>query len=234
MTTAISGRSASIVRSDSSPSTTSQPLAGRRVAPELRDLAADQIGGIEPELREDEGDHPRRRRLPVRAGDDDRAPERDELGEELRARPPLHLLGVRGRDDRLPALAHDRLRAQLRARRLRARGDTASRPDPSRRPPHPTRARGRHTTRGPRRRFRRTRSGGRRAGGRDGPARLQARASAISSSAISSAAPGRAIASIAARIAASRSASASSSSTSAGTRSSSASGTTIAPPPRSK
>ena len=51
VTTAIAGRSSSIVRSDSSPSTTSQPAPGARVAAELRDVAADQPGRVAAEPR---------------------------------------------------------------------------------------------------------------------------------------------------------------------------------------
>ncbi len=60
------------------------PRAG--VATELGDLPAHEPRGIEPELGEDERDHPGRRRLPMRAGDHDRASQRDELGEEVRPR----------------------------------------------------------------------------------------------------------------------------------------------------
>ena len=62
--------------------------AGAGVAAELRDLAADEERGVVAEGVEAVGDHRRRRRLPVRAGDDDRAPERDELGQELGAAAP--------------------------------------------------------------------------------------------------------------------------------------------------
>ena len=57
------------------------PHAG--VAAELRHDAADDPRGIVSELAEDVRDHRGRRRLPVRATDDDRAAKRDQLGEEL-------------------------------------------------------------------------------------------------------------------------------------------------------
>ena len=56
------------------------------VAAELRHVAADQEGRIEPEPVEAERDHGGRRRLPVRARDGDRGAKRDELGEQLPAR----------------------------------------------------------------------------------------------------------------------------------------------------
>ena len=114
-------------------------------------------------------------------------------------------------------------RARSGSRSRRAGAGTASRPGPSHRPRPPTRGRGRRRTRGRRRRCRRTRG-----------AYPPKAASAISSSAISSAASGLAIERIAALIDFSRAGWASSSSTSAGTRPSSGSGTTTAPPPRSK
>ena len=105
MTTAIAGRSNAIVRSDSSPSD-DQPAAPRPcVSTELRDCAADEKRRIETEPFEHERDHRGRRRLAVRAGDDDRALQRDELGEELGASPPRHAAGERGGDDDLPAVA---------------------------------------------------------------------------------------------------------------------------------
>jgi hypothetical protein len=82
-----------------------EPAGARaRVPAELRDLAADQEGRVPPEAVEDEGDHARRRRLPVRAGNDDRVLLGDELGEELRAGQAGHLAGERGRDDGLEPL----------------------------------------------------------------------------------------------------------------------------------
>ena len=180
------------MRSDSSAFDDEPALPRPGVAAELRDLAADEPGRVEAELGEDEGDHPGRRRLPVRAGDDDRAPQRDELGEEVGARRPGDGR-VRARDDRPPSPPARPARRRARPRRRRARAGTASRRGPSRRPRLPRRGRGTRTTRGRRRRCRRTRG-----------AYPRADASAISSSAISSAACGRAIASIASRIEASR------------------------------
>ena len=78
-------------------------LARARVAAELRDLAADQERRVEPEPVEAERDHRARRRLAVRAGDDDRAAQRDELGEQVGARPALDAARERGRDVDLPA-----------------------------------------------------------------------------------------------------------------------------------
>jgi hypothetical protein len=51
--------------------------AGPCVTAELRHVSADEECGVEAEPVEAEGDHRRGRRLPVRAGDDDRAPLRD-------------------------------------------------------------------------------------------------------------------------------------------------------------
>ena len=94
------------------------PRAG--VAAELGDLAADEPRRIEPELGEDERDHPGRRRLSVRAGDDDRAPERDELGEEVRPRRARRPTGTRS--TRSPPSRPARpARARARPRRPRAR-----------------------------------------------------------------------------------------------------------------
>ena len=113
VTTAICGRSCSIgpvrlVALDDEP-----PLPRAGVAAELRDLAADEPRRVEAELGEDERDHRRRRRLAVGAGDDDRAAQRDELGEELRSCPAAAAARVRGRDHGLPAVADDRLGRDL-------------------------------------------------------------------------------------------------------------------------
>jgi hypothetical protein len=59
------------------------PLPRTRVAAELWQVAADEPGGVLAELGEDEGDHPGGGRLAVRPGHDDRAAQRDELGQEL-------------------------------------------------------------------------------------------------------------------------------------------------------
>ena len=79
------GSSRSIDRSASSPSVTSHPSPGARVAAELRHLGAEDEGRVAAELLQAVGDHRRRRRLPVRAPDDDRRPRRDDLGQELAA-----------------------------------------------------------------------------------------------------------------------------------------------------
>ena len=226
VTTAICGRSSSSERSDSSPSATSQPLARTGVAAELRHLAADQERRVEPEPVETERDHRRGRRLAVCAGDDDRRPERDELGEQL-ASPPARRgrrspgCPVRSRSRRSPRRRRGRWRRRGRSPRERrpprAARRTRSARGPSRRPPPPTRARRARARSCPRRRSRRTRS-------------AYPRASAISSSAISSAASGRATRSIASPISARRRGSSSSERTISGTRPSSVSGTRIAPP----
>src|SRR5438132_3219057 len=84
-------------------------VAGTGVAAELRDLAADRERGIAPEPVEHERDHPARRRLAVRACDDDRVAQRDELRKELCARLPWYAAGVRGRDDGFPAVRYERV-----------------------------------------------------------------------------------------------------------------------------
>src|SRR5207253_2060821 len=63
------------------------PRAG--VPAELGNLAADQEGRIRAEPVEAEGDHSGGGRLAVRAGDYDRLPQPDQLGEQLAA--PLHV-----------------------------------------------------------------------------------------------------------------------------------------------
>jgi hypothetical protein len=98
------------------------PRPGPRVPAQLRHLAADQKGRVPPEPVEDVRDHRRRRRLPVRACDDDRVLQRDELGQELRAGATRHA-PREGRGD-------DRLEAVRRRRRLRLdRHRNASRAD---------------------------------------------------------------------------------------------------------
>src|SRR5262249_18568162 len=115
-------------------------FAGPRVAAELRDLAADREGGVEPELREDVRDEPGRRRLAVRTGDDDRVAQRDELREEIGARPPRDAR-VRARDDDFPAVANDRLHRRPRppgaGPRGRAPPPAPPGPGPPPRPPPP-------------------------------------------------------------------------------------------------
>ena len=71
-------------------------LSGAGVPVQLRDLAADQERGVEPEPVEHEGDHPRGRRLAVGAGNHDRGAHRDELREQLPA--PERLGVARARD----------------------------------------------------------------------------------------------------------------------------------------
>src|SRR5207302_11172844 len=80
-----------------------QAAAGTRVATELRDVPADEEGRVESEPVETESDHPARRRLAVRAGDDDRRAKRDELCEQVGARAPFNAPCVRRRDVDLPA-----------------------------------------------------------------------------------------------------------------------------------
>ena len=86
MTTATFGRSAAIVRSDSSPSTTSQPSPVPAFPPSCGTSAPISQAGSRAEPLEAEGDHPARRRLAVRARDDDRVAQGHELGEQLGAR----------------------------------------------------------------------------------------------------------------------------------------------------
>ena len=87
------------------------PRAG--VAAELRHLAADEPGRIVTELTQRKRDHRRRGRLAVRAGDDDRPAQRDELVEEIGARTSFDLRRVRGGHDDLPASARRRLPAEI-------------------------------------------------------------------------------------------------------------------------
>ena len=104
-----------------------------RVPAELRDDAADDPRRIVAELAEDEGDHRGRRGLPVRAADDDRAPKRDELGEELRARAAFHPARVRGRDDDLEPGRRLRLAADVHLDALeRLQEDRLARVPPAR------------------------------------------------------------------------------------------------------
>ena len=187
--------------------------------------------GSWPSSRSDVRDHRCGGRLAVRAADDDRAAERDELGEELGARAPLDATGVRRRHDHLRFRGRRRLTADVHidaGERTRGRSCRAR---PTLRPPLPRRARSSRTRRARRRRYRRSRSAALRA-----EARLTGRpsASATSSSATTSAASGLARARIASLICASRAVLPSSSSTSAGTRASSLWSTTTAPPPASK
>ena len=97
--------------------------------------------GSPPRLAEREGDHRRGRSLAVRAADDDRAPQLDELGEELR---PPQARARPGRPTRRPPPSRpgtDGLGRDLDLDALERRRGTASRPGPSRRPRPPRRAR---------------------------------------------------------------------------------------------
>ena len=116
------------------------PRAGVRA--ELRNLAADDPARVAPRLPQRERDHRRGRRLPVRAGDDDRRRRRDELREQVGTRPARHRRDTRTRRTpptrrapRAPATP-----APRSPRRAPGRG-TASRSGPSRRPRRPSRAR---------------------------------------------------------------------------------------------
>ncbi len=122
--------------SDSSASATSRsPPPGPGVAAQLGDVAADEPGRLEADPLGGVGDHGRGRRLAVGPADADRAPLRDQLGQELAA----------------AASPAGRARGQRRARRAR-------RARPTTRPP-PSRARG-GCGRGPRARRCRTGAGG--------------------------------------------------------------------------
>jgi hypothetical protein len=76
--------------------------AGPRVAAELRHFAANEEGRVEAEPVEAERNHRARRRFPVRAGDDDRAPLCDQLGEKVGARTAFHASRERRRHVHLP------------------------------------------------------------------------------------------------------------------------------------
>ena len=85
-------RAVELVSFDDEPS-----VAAARVPAELRDHAADDPRRVVPCLPQRVGDHPGRRRLPVRARDDDRVARVDELREEGCARGSLDALAVAGR-----------------------------------------------------------------------------------------------------------------------------------------
>ena len=87
--------------------------AGAGVAPELRHDTADDPRRVAAGLVQDERDHRRGRRLPVGAADDDRRLRGDELGEEVGARDAVDPVPVRGRDDDLPAVGRRRLAAEV-------------------------------------------------------------------------------------------------------------------------
>ena len=217
------GRRSAIERSDSSPSTTSQPVARARVAAELRDDAADDPGRVAAELAQDERDHRRRRRLAVRAADDDRPAQRDELGEELRPRDvprPGRVCAVETTTSKPAGGAGLATDVDVDARRA-PRGRSC-RARPSRGPRRPRRARSSRTRRARRRRSRRSRAAGRRvAESRQRASASARRDRAPSAIDVSARVAARASARMASRMRARRSGSASSSSTSAGTRASS-------------
>ena len=168
---------AATVRSDSSPSTTSQPRPAC-VRAQLRHLGAESR--VEPEAVEAEGDHRRRGRLPVHPGDDHRPLQRHELGEEVGARAAGHAIGVRGGDDNFQPSGGSG--GEERATGGGApESDTACPPGPSRTRRPAKRARAARRPRGRHRRSRRTRC-----------AYPRVAARPISSSAIVSAASGRA------------------------------------------
>ena len=103
------GRSDEIVRSDSSPSTTSQPSPAPRVPAELRHLAADQERRVEPEPVE-----ARTRSSPSSSSCRARRRRRSSAGARRARRGSSARLvpGTRregGRDDCLPPVRHDRL-----------------------------------------------------------------------------------------------------------------------------
>ena len=60
-----------------------RPAAGPGVASQLRDVATDQIGGVEAQAHRGVGRHRRAGRLAVGAGHADRAPRGDHLGQQL-------------------------------------------------------------------------------------------------------------------------------------------------------
>ena len=95
-----------------------RPRAG--VAAELRDDPSHDPGRVVSGLAQRVRDHRGRRRLAVRAGDDDRRLRRDQLGEECRARRPVAPGQVGRRDDRLEALGRQRARLRGRSRLPRA------------------------------------------------------------------------------------------------------------------
>ncbi len=192
--------------------------AGPGIAPELRDDTSDDPRGVVPGLTQSVGDHRRSRRLTVRARDDDRRSQGNELREERCARRAGDAVPMRCRDHDLEALGWPRLAPEIHldlAQGLRE-DRLSERPTRARRRPRPGRCSRRRTS--PSRRSRRSRGGALRGACGDSPqAHPPPCASAISSSAITSAASGRARESIASRMAPSRAGSPSSSSTSAGT-----------------
>ncbi len=101
------GRPIGLIPFDDEPS-----LARACVPAELRYLGSDQVSRLLAELLEAEGDHGRGRRLPVCTGDDDRAPERDELGQKVGTALSLDPPREGGRDDRLESgWTGDRIRS---------------------------------------------------------------------------------------------------------------------------
>ena len=150
VTTAISAGSAKTVRSDSSPSTTSQPAPEAGVRAELRHGRADQPRRVAPGLAQHERDHRGGRPLAVRAARRrSTAAAATSSREELAAPQPGHRR-VRRRDDRLPARRARPARARSRPRTSRERLEVRrARRGPSRRPRRPTRARAARTRESP-------------------------------------------------------------------------------------
>ena len=81
---------------------------GAGIAAELRNVAADQPGGLAAESLEAEGDHAGGRRLPVGACDDDRVTQGDELRQQLGSGPAGDAVGERARHVRFPAFGRRR------------------------------------------------------------------------------------------------------------------------------
>ena len=145
-TTAISGRSAAIVRSDSSPSTTSQPSPARALPPSCGISPPIEVRGVAAKPARQKAIIAGRRRLAVRAGDDDRAAQRDELGEQLRPRRPADAsANAVETTTSQPSGAAGSGAITTSIAAPRERPGRASRPGPSRRPRPPRRARAART-----------------------------------------------------------------------------------------
>ena len=229
VSTAICGRRLPIDRSDSSPSTTSQPAPTPALPPSWGTMPPMIHDGSRPVSRSTIRDHPRRRRLPVRATDDDRRVRRHELGEEAPPEASLRSGACARSRRRLPTRAGAPARRRDRPRHRRASSGRSSRAASQPRTFAPQRARDVRVCGEPG------------AADADEVEPPPGERSLVSAGQVGSAPPrsrsaacGRASASIAERMRARRSGFASRSSTSPGTRSISSSGTTMAPPPRSK
>ena len=99
---------------------------GPGVAAQLRHLAADQVGGIEPQLLGRVGDHGRGGGLAVGAGHADRAPRGHHLGEQLGAVQPAQAQLAGGQQLRLVGgdrRRDDQLHARLQVGRVMADRD---------------------------------------------------------------------------------------------------------------